>query len=179
MPDDPDTIVDDLLTPCSPGDRGAMEMSWMDVPGEKLKEPVVSLVCPENLYFLNDFWKIGLKAHLYFDLDIKGWSLEESFCSWRITQDVCVYLVVGIISGHNLNGILIIDTARNLYGILQYNIWEFWYLNNRVSAGWNSSASLLKELCNHLPLHRTQNSILYIRTLWRMLTSPKLGTISW
>lgn len=55
MPDDPDTIVDDLLTPCSPGDRGAMEMSWMDVPGEKLKEPVVSLVCPENLYFLNDF----------------------------------------------------------------------------------------------------------------------------
>ncbi|XP_071823491.1 vacuolar protein sorting-associated protein 4A-like isoform X1 [Apostichopus japonicus] len=43
MPDDPDTIVDDLLTPCSPGDRGAMEMSWMDVPGEKLKEPVVSL----------------------------------------------------------------------------------------------------------------------------------------
>ncbi|KXJ24200.1 Vacuolar protein sorting-associated protein 4B [Exaiptasia diaphana] len=30
---DPNTIVDDLLTPCSPGDREALEMNWMDVPG--------------------------------------------------------------------------------------------------------------------------------------------------
>uniref|UniRef100_A0A673CKF4 vesicle-fusing ATPase n=1 Tax=Sphaeramia orbicularis TaxID=375764 RepID=A0A673CKF4_9TELE len=40
---DPNIIVDDLLTPCSPGDPQAMEMSWMDVPGEKLMEPVVSM----------------------------------------------------------------------------------------------------------------------------------------
>ena len=33
---------DDLLEPCSPGSPGAMEMTWMDVPGEKLKEPLVS-----------------------------------------------------------------------------------------------------------------------------------------
>ena len=32
----------DLLEPCSPGSPGAMEMTWMDVPGEKLKEPLVS-----------------------------------------------------------------------------------------------------------------------------------------
>jgi len=38
---DPDVMVDDLLTPCSPGDPGAIEMSWMDVPGEKLLEPKV------------------------------------------------------------------------------------------------------------------------------------------
>lgn len=38
----PDLIVDDLLTPCSPGAPGAMEMNWMDVPGEKLLEPIVS-----------------------------------------------------------------------------------------------------------------------------------------
>lgn len=42
--DDPNIIVDDLLTPCSPGSPGAIEMSWVDVPGEKLLEPVVSLV---------------------------------------------------------------------------------------------------------------------------------------
>lgn len=42
-PTDPNVIVDDLLTPCSPGDWGAIEMTWVDVPGEKLKEPVVSL----------------------------------------------------------------------------------------------------------------------------------------
>lgn len=35
-------IVDDLLTPCSPGDPGAMEMNWVDVPGDKLLEPTIS-----------------------------------------------------------------------------------------------------------------------------------------
>ena len=42
-PTDPDTICDDLLTPCGPRDSGAQEMSWMDVPGDKLLEPRVSV----------------------------------------------------------------------------------------------------------------------------------------
>ena len=37
-------MIDDLLTPCSPGDPEAMEMTWMDVPGDKLLEPVVCMV---------------------------------------------------------------------------------------------------------------------------------------
>lgn len=41
--DDPNVIVDDLLTPCSPGERGAIEMSWEQVPGDRLLEPVVSM----------------------------------------------------------------------------------------------------------------------------------------
>ncbi|KJH43311.1 ATPase, AAA family [Dictyocaulus viviparus] len=41
---DPSVIVHDLLTPCSPGDRGAMPMSWLDVPGDKLAEPVLTMV---------------------------------------------------------------------------------------------------------------------------------------
>uniref|UniRef100_A0A3B5K316 vesicle-fusing ATPase n=1 Tax=Takifugu rubripes TaxID=31033 RepID=A0A3B5K316_TAKRU len=40
---DPNAIIDDLLTPCSPGDPNAVEMTWMDVPGEKLLEPVVNM----------------------------------------------------------------------------------------------------------------------------------------
>lgn len=40
---DPNVIDDDLLTPCSPGAPGAIEMSWVDVPGDKLLEPVVSM----------------------------------------------------------------------------------------------------------------------------------------
>lgn len=32
-----------MLTPCGPGESGAREMSWMDVPTEKLLEPVVSM----------------------------------------------------------------------------------------------------------------------------------------
>ncbi|XP_070508561.1 vacuolar protein sorting-associated protein 4 [Chironomus tepperi] len=42
-PLDKNQIVDDLLTPCSPGERGAMEMTWMDVDGEKLYEPPVTM----------------------------------------------------------------------------------------------------------------------------------------
>ncbi|XP_054165243.1 vacuolar protein sorting-associated protein 4-like [Oppia nitens] len=40
---DPNETIDDLLTPCSPGERGAIEMSWVNVPGDKLLEPVVSM----------------------------------------------------------------------------------------------------------------------------------------
>ncbi|CAH8604168.1 unnamed protein product [Dicrocoelium dendriticum] len=43
-PLDPSQVVSDLLTPCSPGDPGAMEMSWSNVPSDKLKEPPVSMV---------------------------------------------------------------------------------------------------------------------------------------
>ncbi|XP_059616979.1 vacuolar protein sorting-associated protein 4 [Phlebotomus argentipes] len=42
-PTDKKTIVDDLLTPCSPGDAGAKEMTWVDVPGDKLYEPPVTM----------------------------------------------------------------------------------------------------------------------------------------
>ncbi|XGW23460.1 hypothetical protein V3C99_005582 [Haemonchus contortus] len=42
-PSDPKVIVHDLLAPCSPGDRGAMPMSWLDVPGDKLAEPILTM----------------------------------------------------------------------------------------------------------------------------------------
>ena len=38
-PNDPDTIVNDLLTPCGPRDPGAMEMDWTEIESNKLKEP--------------------------------------------------------------------------------------------------------------------------------------------
>jgi hypothetical protein len=37
-------MMDDLLTPCSPGCPGAIEMTWMDVEGDKLFEPPVTMV---------------------------------------------------------------------------------------------------------------------------------------
>lgn len=40
----PDVVVDDLLTPCSPGDPNAVAMTWVDVAGDKLLEPIVSMV---------------------------------------------------------------------------------------------------------------------------------------
>lgn len=42
-PNDPNVICDDLLTPCSPGDPGAIEMSWLEVPSDKLKEPMIGM----------------------------------------------------------------------------------------------------------------------------------------
>uniref|UniRef100_A0A7E4V508 AAA domain-containing protein n=1 Tax=Panagrellus redivivus TaxID=6233 RepID=A0A7E4V508_PANRE len=41
-PKNPDIIVHDLLTPCSPGDPQAVPMSWLDIDSDKLAEPVVS-----------------------------------------------------------------------------------------------------------------------------------------
>ncbi|KAE9550327.1 hypothetical protein FO519_006459 [Halicephalobus sp. NKZ332] len=41
--DNPEIIVHDLLTPCSPGDPGAVPMTWTDVPGEKLAEPILNM----------------------------------------------------------------------------------------------------------------------------------------
>lgn len=43
-PLDKTQIVDDLLVPCSPGDAGAFETTWMDIEGEKLYEPPVTMV---------------------------------------------------------------------------------------------------------------------------------------
>jgi len=39
---DPTKIVTDYLTPCSPGDPDAMEMTWTQVDGSKLKEPEIT-----------------------------------------------------------------------------------------------------------------------------------------
>uniref|UniRef100_A0A669QVP3 vesicle-fusing ATPase n=3 Tax=Phasianinae TaxID=9072 RepID=A0A669QVP3_PHACC len=39
----PNLLVDDLLMPCSPGDPGATEMTWMEVPSDKLMEPIVCM----------------------------------------------------------------------------------------------------------------------------------------
>ena len=42
-PNDPSVTVEDLLTPCGPREPGAMEMIWMEVPGDKVLEPKVTL----------------------------------------------------------------------------------------------------------------------------------------
>ena len=34
----------DFYTPCSPGDYGAVEMTWESIPGDKLAEPVITMV---------------------------------------------------------------------------------------------------------------------------------------
>jgi len=39
---DPNKIVFDYLTPCSPGDPDAQEMTWTQVDGTKLMEPAVT-----------------------------------------------------------------------------------------------------------------------------------------
>jgi len=41
---DPSVIVNDYLTPCSPGDPNAIEMTWVDISSDKLLEPPISSV---------------------------------------------------------------------------------------------------------------------------------------
>jgi len=40
---DPTQTVHDLLTPCSPGDKGATEMTWVTIDSDKLLEPVITI----------------------------------------------------------------------------------------------------------------------------------------
>jgi len=40
-PKNPESIAHDLWGPCSPGDPKGQERSWMDIPGDKLREPEV------------------------------------------------------------------------------------------------------------------------------------------
>ncbi len=63
---DPSKIVHDLLTPCSPGDPNAIEMTWMSIDSEKLLEPIITKVSflYSSLFFLNQ--KTGI-----FKLDFK------------------------------------------------------------------------------------------------------------
>uniref|UniRef100_A0A8C1V385 vesicle-fusing ATPase n=1 Tax=Cyprinus carpio TaxID=7962 RepID=A0A8C1V385_CYPCA len=62
----PDAVVDDLLTPCSPNDADAIQMTWVDVASDKLLEPIVSLV---SLQLVEEKKRIK-KDHLYL-----SWSL--------------------------------------------------------------------------------------------------------
>lgn len=59
---DPNVIVDDLLTPCSPGCPGAIEMTWMDVEGDKLFEPPVTMVSVDLMFFSSNVGKLGTKV---------------------------------------------------------------------------------------------------------------------
>lgn len=56
---DPNVIVDDLLTPCSPGCPGAIEMTWMDVEGDKLFEPPVTMVSFVECFVVLTFGNLG------------------------------------------------------------------------------------------------------------------------
>uniref|UniRef100_A0A672RXM5 Spastin/Vps4 C-terminal domain-containing protein n=1 Tax=Sinocyclocheilus grahami TaxID=75366 RepID=A0A672RXM5_SINGR len=67
-------MVDDLLTPCSPGDPDAIEMTWMDVPSDKLLEPIVCMVHKiQQLFSLLIYFKLSfipLMARLNFQIHL-------------------------------------------------------------------------------------------------------------
>ena len=59
-----DQVVDDLLTPCSPGERGAVEMDWTKVPGDKLLEPTITMVT--GLTFYSSVFPLVLEEAMLF-----------------------------------------------------------------------------------------------------------------
>lgn len=70
-PQDKTLIVDDLLMPCSPGDPNAIEMTWVDVPGDKLFDLPVTMVF------------ITLSDYLY-ELNIKRGSHSQDNCFYSV-----------------------------------------------------------------------------------------------
>lgn len=93
---DPTQIVHDYLTPCSPGDPDAIEMSWIDVEGSKLKEPEVTFAdflkslksqkpsvsaedIKQHIKFTNDFGQEVLE--LFFACSNLFCRVKSLFCS--------------------------------------------------------------------------------------------------
>lgn len=62
--DNPDMIVHDLYEPCAPRAPGAQEMNWTQIEGEKLKEPLVSMVSTRVWMQISSLKKIvsGIKS---------------------------------------------------------------------------------------------------------------------
>ena len=70
-------IVHDLLTPCSPGEYGAMEMGWDQVAGDKLLETVVSMVRGDLE---------GMSCQKLFQIVASMVSEHSCFCGeWRLS----------------------------------------------------------------------------------------------
>uniref|UniRef100_A0A914V6R9 AAA+ ATPase domain-containing protein n=1 Tax=Plectus sambesii TaxID=2011161 RepID=A0A914V6R9_9BILA len=109
---DPTIIDHDLLTPCSPGDPGATPMSWLDVPSDKLAEPVVTMkdmlrslhnskptVNAEDLHklkkFADDFGQDGYNHVVLFDKSIwftstTRFMLHPIMCFFHLESSVVV-----------------------------------------------------------------------------------------
>lgn len=69
----PDVVVEDLLTPCSPGDINAVQMTWMEVPGEKLLEPVVCMVKKKKKRCKRKKMHLSISADLSLVFSHPGW----------------------------------------------------------------------------------------------------------
>lgn len=51
------------LTPCSPGDPGAKEMTWNDIGSDELLEPPLYVFCPAFSPFLSSAVAQGWRGH--------------------------------------------------------------------------------------------------------------------
>lgn len=84
-------MVDDLLSPCSAGVPGAFEMTWQDVPGEKLAEPPVTMVNTICYYFwissADRFINIVTHAIICTERHAKIIVHVEAYCKrWRLEK---------------------------------------------------------------------------------------------
>jgi SpoVK/Ycf46/Vps4 family AAA+-type ATPase len=76
---DPNRIENDLLTPCSPGDPGAIEMKMMDVPGDKLLVPIISQV---NKWISAWGWPFYLTFSFFKARYARVTSYSKTDCKW-------------------------------------------------------------------------------------------------
>lgn len=79
----PGAIVDDLLTPCSPGDPGAIEMTWMEVPSDKLMEPVVCMVSVPSMALAWPLPCLCSRPRARQGCGSWGWTQTPSLPPWR------------------------------------------------------------------------------------------------
>ncbi|XP_077568042.1 vacuolar protein sorting-associated protein 4A isoform X5 [Stigmatopora nigra] len=71
-------MVDDLLTPCSPGDPAAREMTWMNVPSDKLLEPIVCMTCCDLFPLLGQQSTLMISSRSRSLQKTLGWRAEQA-----------------------------------------------------------------------------------------------------
>jgi len=116
--------VDDLLTPCSPGDPQAIEMTWMDVPGEKLLEPIVSMVSMFLVLFFPPL------HHQYTLIVIIGGYKKKLCCAanfqCQATKAACIKLIIFKMSVKSFIMLQNISISNKFYSLNLLFINESW-----------------------------------------------------
>ena len=111
--------MDDLWTPCSPGDPNAVEMDWAQISGDKLLEPIVCMVCNSKPLYTCATVKRLRPSCLSSSL---GWhdASSESFqanCQWSRSRETA-WIHQELRSGGLINRRLVSSAIFSLMSLL-------------------------------------------------------------
>ncbi len=110
--ENPQMMINDYLTPCSPGDPDAVEMTWIEVEGSKLKEPEISF---------NDF----LKSLKQIRPSVSPSDITEHIKFTEEFGQEVVYLSLSLHSRFHLNRSSIYKLSKRNSFVIYFHLFPF------------------------------------------------------